>query len=139
MVLKDAHVDMWPAPCGCVVIAAHHGLRVTEVVGRGFIATGLPLWKGIPARDLDTAFRRFGRRLSFVGSFDTPPPLEEFLDHRVPILQVAPAVVWVANMEDSHWIALRHDRIALDGLWEPVEDAPAGKWWCWAVWWVKER
>jgi hypothetical protein len=141
MVLKDAHVDMWPAPCGAVVIAAHLGLRVSRVVVDGFLAMGLPVFEGTPAADLDTAFRRFGRSLRWVGGYhDTLPPLEEFLEYREPFLRVAPLVVWVQeNAVDSHWIAVWRELIATDGKWERVEDMPAGQWWVRAVWWVEGR
>jgi hypothetical protein len=68
MILRDAHLDMWPSPCGAVVIAAHLGLRISRLVADGFLARGHPMWGGISAADLDAAFRRFGRRLSFVGT-----------------------------------------------------------------------
>jgi hypothetical protein len=142
VVLKDAHVDLWPAPCGAVVIAAHLGLRVSRVVVDGFLTMGLPVFEGTPAADLDTAFRRFGRSLRWVCGYpDTLPPLTDFLDDRVPILQVAPFVVWVLqeNTVDSHWIGGYREWIAVDGQWERIEDAPVGKWWVRAAWWVKGR
>jgi hypothetical protein len=94
MVLKDAIIDMRPCPCGAVVVAARLGLRVSRVVADGFLARGCPIWGGTYPNDLDAALRRFGRRLSFVGGFDDVlPPLEEFLDHRVPLLRAVPCVV----------------------------------------------
>jgi len=74
MVLKDAIIDMRPCPCGAVVVAAHLGLRVSRVVADGFLARGRPIWGGIDAADLDAAFRRFGRRLSFVGGCRSSAP-----------------------------------------------------------------
>jgi hypothetical protein len=98
MVLKDAIIDMRPCPCGAVVVAAHLGLRVSRVVADGFLARGRPIWGGIDAADLDAAFRRFGRRLSFVGGCDDgSPPLREFLECRVPLLRAAPCVVWAVD------------------------------------------
>jgi hypothetical protein len=141
MMLRDAMIDMWPSPCGAVVIAAHLGLRVSRVVADGFLAMGLPVFEGTPAAALDTAFQRFGRSLSFIGRYhDTLPPLEEFLEYREPFLRVAPFVVWVQeNAVDSHWIAVWREWIAVDGKWERVEDASAGQWWVRAVWWVGRR
>jgi hypothetical protein len=142
MILKDAVIDMHPAPCGAVAIAAHLGLKVTWVIAHGFLAPGLPVWGTWPA-DLDTAFRRFGRSLCFVGRFrdDGLPPLEEFLEYRMPFLRAAPFVAWVEDGTDdgAHWIAVWREWIATDGRWRRVEDMPAGQWWARAVWSVKGR
>jgi hypothetical protein len=38
------------------------------------------------------------------------------------------------DAEDEHWIAVRRNRIAIDGKWQRVGDAPADQWWARAAW-----
>jgi hypothetical protein len=139
--MRDAIIDMHPAPCGAMSLAAILGVRVTRAVADGFLAPRRPVWS-TNALDLQIAFRRFGHRMTFAGGFPDPcPPLEDWLEYdREPILRVAPVVVAVE--EDSaprHWIAVEGERLATDGRWERIEDAPLGRWAVRAAWWIGRR
>jgi hypothetical protein len=92
MRLRDAIIDMTPAPCGPVAIAAVLGVKVTRVIC-AFIVNDAPIW-ATSAYHLDLAFARFGRSLTFIEEFCDPcPPLEDWLDERAPIIRALPLVV----------------------------------------------
>jgi hypothetical protein len=141
MVLRDAVIDMWPAPCGAVLIAAHLGLRVTRVVADGFLAPRLPVWS-TNALDLQAAFARFGYLLRFAGGFPDPcPPLADWLEYdREPLLRAPPVVVAVEeDAQPRHWLAIHRDQMANAGRWARIEDMDLSRWGVRSAWWVRRR
>jgi hypothetical protein len=112
MRLCDAIIDMTPAPCGLVAIAAVLGVKVTRVICALFV-NDAPIW-ATSAYHLDMALARFGRSLTFIEEFCDPCPPRGLLDERAPIIRALPLVVLAVDerREWHHWLAIKGERTA---------------------------
>jgi hypothetical protein len=133
-------VDVSPASCGAMAVAAIVGTRVSTAMA-ALVRADAAVWS-TNAVDLAGAFDRFGLKLWQVEGYHDPcPPLADWLADREPFLRVTPAAILAEERgRPRHWISVRGGWVndgqsssgesALPRLseWVRIEDACLGRW-----------